>query len=281
MLKQELCHILNKELCVLYNIHEINNIANYFEAHLREMQNPEFLHSMDLKSEKWIYEWIEKLKTGEPIQYIAGSAPFLHLNLIVNKEVLIPRPETEELAHKIYLENKDFNSLKVLDIGAGSGCISLYLKSKKSDWDVSGIDFSKAAVDCAYQNAQRLQLNVTYSNSDFLNKNEWPVQKYDIIVSNPPYICASERAQMDKTVLQFEPFAALFAPGDDPLIFYKMIAEFGKLHLNDAACIYVELNEFLAKDIFIIFQNENYQNIEIECDFYNKPRFLKCKSLPE
>ncbi|MBK9108093.1 MAG: methyltransferase [Saprospiraceae bacterium] len=174
MLKQELCQFLELELKTSYNTHEINNLANYFIAHWKETQKQQVIHLKDLRNEKWILDWVFRLQSGEPIQYISGIAPFINLNLKINRDVLIPRSETEELAHKIYLENKEFNSLKVLDIGSGSGCISLYLKSKKNDWELSGIDVSKTAVDCSVENAKRLQLDVEYRISDFLNVNEWP-----------------------------------------------------------------------------------------------------------
>ncbi|MBK8955711.1 MAG: peptide chain release factor N(5)-glutamine methyltransferase [Saprospiraceae bacterium] len=221
--------------------------------------------------------WVERLLVGEPIQYIAGSAPFINLNLTVNPSVLIPRSETEELAAMVYKRLQFAENLKVLDIGTGSGCIALYLKKQKPSWEVYALDHSEAALNCAKHNANSMSIKLHFLEFDFLEEGSWPDLPWDLIVSNPPYVCNSETETMQSSVLNFEPHMALFAPGDDPLIFYKKIAKFGKLFLKEGGTIYMELNEFKVREIESIFLEYAYKEVNTETDYLNKPRFMICK----
>lgn len=275
MLKQELCQVLHQELGDLYNTHEINNLTNYFWQHANGLmfRFPENLG--EIISSPWYGEWVSQLRRKLPIQYIAGTAPFLHLEIAVNPAVLIPRPETEELAAWIHHENSEKHGLKTLDVGTGSGCLALYLKSKHPDWDVTGLDCSEMALQCAANNAKRLQLDIRFLEIDFLKMDECNFGTWDLIVSNPPYIAHSEGHTMDTHVLQHEPEIALFVPGTDPLVFYRKLMWMCFHCLNPGGALYCELSEFHALEVAQMFGDHSELRHLLKVDFYAKPRFLK------
>lgn len=213
---------------------------------------------------------------GMPIQYVISEGVFLNLVLKVDSSVLIPRPETEELVSWIMEDNKQLSmeGLTVLDIGTGSGCIALAIKKQFDTWKVTGLDVSNKALSVAKMNAQLCQIDVDFLEQDFLDKSSWVDVKYNIIVSNPPYISKREYHLMNSNVLTYEPHLALFPSGEDELIFYKFLAEFGKAHLEVNGKMYCELNEFKADDIANIFLNEGYV-VKIKNDLEGKPRMLR------
>lgn len=213
------------------------------------------------------------LEQKMPIQYIFNEAFFMDLVLYVDENVLIPRPETEELVFLIEKKLGHIKNLKVLDIGTGSGCIGIYLKRKFPSWRVEALDFSISALEVAKKNAKLYDLDIQFTQADFL---DWESErKYDIIVSNPPYIDTEEIRKMDESVLKYEPHLALFAEGD-ALKFYKKIAGFGIQHLESNGFIFCELNEHLVEETMKIFDiRSEYKKVEIHKDMQGKNRMLE------
>jgi release factor glutamine methyltransferase len=223
---------------------------------------------ISLNHENKINLIINNLKLDKPIQYILGKANFFNLSFFVNKYVLIPRPETEELINWI-LENK-FN--KVLEIGTGSGCISISL-AKNSSANISAIDISSNAIKIARKNADNYKLDINFLCEDvFTFKTD---EKYDLIVSNPPYVLESEKKKMHNNVLNFEPHNALFVKDTDPLLFYNFISVFASQHLNSNGFLFFEINEIFENEIILILKRNNFVNIELKKDLNGKDRMIK------
>ncbi len=215
-----------------------------------------------------------RLLDDEPVQYITGMCNFYGYNFKVNRHVLIPRPETEELVHWIL---SDFRNNKkqfdVLDVGLGSGCIAITLKKKYPRFRVFGIDNNLDTLNVARINSRSLGAEITFYNFDFLDVDFWnALGVFDIIVSNPPYIDRRGRDQMADNVLKYEPEEALF-PGPDPLVFYKAIQNFSNKHLRTGSAIYLELNEHYVGEIRNIF--EPVGSVEIRKDMQGVDRMLK------
>jgi len=223
---------------------------------------------ISLNHENKINLIINNLKLDKPIQYILGKANFFNLSFFVNKYVLIPRPETEELINWI-LENK-FN--KVLEIGTGSGCISISL-AKNSSANISAIDISSNAIKIARKNADNYKLDINFLCEDvFTFKTD---EKYDLIVSNPPYVLESEKKKMHNNVLNFEPHNAIFVKDTDPLLFYNFISVFASQHLNSNGFLFFEINEMFENEIILILKRNNFVNIELKKDLNGKDRMIK------
>ena len=213
---------------------------------------------------------LQKLRAHEPIQYIFGHTEWRGLDLLVTPATLIPRPETAELIDWI-LESCDRSKpLHVLDIGTGSGCIAIALKKSAPLWQVIGIDISPDALEIAHENAKRNSVEVEWTQADILS----PITNYrfpilDIIVSNPPYICHREKANMDARVLDYEPHSALFVPNDEPLLFYRRIAT-----MKSAKSLYFEINEAYGKEVCDMLKELGYTDIQLKHDIYGKPRMV-------
>jgi release factor glutamine methyltransferase len=216
---------------------------------------------------------LERLHNYEPIQYILGEVIFFHLKLKVNPNVLIPRPETEELIGLIIDKHKKDKSLKILDIGTGSGCIALALASLLPQSNVIGIDFDAGALQVARENAGINQMPVTWLQLDILNQN-LPENEYDIIVSNPPYICESEKKDMQPNVLEYEPAKALFIPDAKPLLFYRHIVNQANFYLNPGGYLYFEVNKIFATDVALLLKQQNYEAVTIVKDISENPRIV-------
>ncbi|MDQ3108812.1 MAG: peptide chain release factor N(5)-glutamine methyltransferase [Bacteroidota bacterium] len=220
---------------------------------------------------------VKDLKRGRPIQYILGKAHFYGMEFIVNSNVLIPRPETEELV-KLILDDAKLHaeSFSILDIGTGSGCIAIALKKNLPRCHVYALDISEEALKVAKENALRNECEIHFIKGDICDTNV--IQKLPactIIVSNPPYIKSSERAAMHENVVEHEPHLALFVPDDDALLFYKVIAEAGKSKLKSGGAIYVEINEALGIDAAILFQKAGYSDVQLLQDMQGKDRMIK------
>ncbi len=275
MTKQELCQILalslNKDVNKLY----INSIANHIWHKIQSKSDWISFDKYELADQLWFQLWLEKIRQGYPVQYITSSAPFIDLDLEVGPGVLIPRPETEELVYWIHEMHRNDQNLKVLDIGTGSGCIAIYLKKQHPDWEIRAIDISTEALDYAKQNARNNQCNIEFQICDFLNDKDLIKGNFNLIVSNPPYISKNEIAEMDRSVLQFEPEIALFPSGPDPDIFYKKIADYASKNLVKQGSIYVELNEFRYNEVGLAFRNSGFTKLEFRRDIEGKTRMLK------
>lgn len=229
---------------------------------------------------------IRRINQNEPLEYVFNSAQFIDIELYTNSNVLIPRPETEELALKICGDIKSRlqsnnrvgdNSLSILDIGTGSGCIPVYLAKNFPDCNYYAVDISNAALATARSNAERHGCNIHFVKADILNckdGSELESLKVDIIVSNPPYVLESEKALMQPNVLDYEPDTALFVPDDDPLKFYRAISNFAAGHLNNGGKLYFEINEKFGAETAQLMRSCGFQEVEVVQDLFGKDRFV-------
>jgi release factor glutamine methyltransferase len=211
-----------------------------------------------------------------PIQHIVGFAHFMDLKFKVNKDVLIPRPETEELVQLVLNDFKDV-SIRILDIGTGSGCIAISIKNKLSKANVQAIDVSEKALNLAKENAKVNGVDVEFTQIDILNEREWlklNKRNFDVIISNPPYVTQSDKLQMQKNVLEYEPELALFVPEENPLLFYRSIAEFSKRYLVSKGKIYLEINEGLANETKLLYTDSGFFNVDVLHDMMGKERMM-------
>lgn len=214
---------------------------------------------------------ITEIKMNKPIQYIFGNTHFHGHQFTVTPDTLIPRPETEELVDRIVDENPH-SDLSLLDIGTGSGAIAISLAMAMKFPIITAIDISAKALEIAKQNAINLKAPVTFQQTDILTATP-PTKKYDIIVSNPPYICEKEKPDMESNVLDYEPHLALFVPDNNPLLFYQTIAEFGQKALTNGGKLYFEINNKYAKETIEILTTLGYHNIQAIRDIHNEYRF--------
>lgn len=214
-----------------------------------------------------------RLMEGEPVQYVLGRAEFCGRWFDVRPGVLIPRPETEELCAWITADSKASGSPKVLDIGTGSGCIAITLQLDMPESKVTAWDISADALDVARENAQQLGANVNFVKLDALNAK--PEGEWDVIVSNPPYICEKEKKDMAVNVLEHEPHTALFVPDADPLLFYRAITRLAVQTLSKGGRLYFEINPIYADDTCRMMQAEGMTAVELRSDMYGKQRMAK------
>jgi release factor glutamine methyltransferase len=236
---------------------------------------------------------LEQLKKEIPIQYLLGTTHFYGLNFSVNKNVLIPRPETEELVEWIIESQKSkvgslksgagSESLKILDIGTGSGCIAISLAKNLSNAHVFAIDISGNALATAKKNAIKNNVNVTFIQKNILETNslsavEGLEQPFDIIVSNPPYVRNLEKHEIKKNVLDNEPHLALFVDDNDALIFYRKISELAQKNLTPNGQLFFEINQYLGKETQELVQSLGFKNIELRKDIYGNDRMLRAMS---
>lgn len=217
---------------------------------------------------------LNRLKNEEPIQYILGETEFYGYSFIVNKNVLIPRPETEELITWILEETKGRENLHVLDIGTGSGCIPITLKKEINTSKVTAVDISKEALQVATQNANRNNAGIIFLEKDILQANDFK-QKFDIIVSNPPYVRELEKEEIKNNVLNNEPHLALFVEDDNPLIFYKRIADLAKEQLNENGLLFFEINQYLGEETKEMLVNKGFKNVILKTDLFGNHRMIK------
>jgi release factor glutamine methyltransferase len=225
---------------------------------------------------------LTRLKTGEPVQYILGHTEFYGLSFKVNPSVLIPRPETEELVEwsieswrlAVGGWQKPYH---ILDIGTGSGCIAISLKKNLKDAEVSAIDISPEALKTAEENAELNKVDVNFIQADILNPTEHSLLNthYSLIISNPPYVTLDDKKQMHTNVTDFEPPTALFVPEDDPLIFYKAIADFATTQLEKDGLLFFEINESYGEQTVELLSHKQFKNIELRKDISDKYRMIR------
>lgn len=268
------------QLSPIYEEGEASTISDWLIEHLTGSKKTDRISQskkeLSPEQEELLVSYLHRLKENEPIQYVLNEAWFCGLRFYVDKHVLIPRPETEELVEWIITGCRfPINELSILDIGSGSGCIPIALKRRLGKSDVWSCDVSKDALQVAERNSKNLGVEVNFLQMDFLD----PIQReklpaFDIIVSNPPYITHRERYSMRANVLEYEPARALFVPDNDPLVFYKAIAEFGKMHLKPNGSIYVEINESLGDLTQRLFK-ENGFSVELKKDMQGKDRMIR------
>lgn len=239
---------------------------------------------VSLKSETLVtpqtYEYFEgvisRLLKYEPIQYIIGSTSFLGLDFKVDKNVLIPRPETEELVAWVLKQANSKQPLKILDVGTGSGCIAISLAKQLPNAEVYAMDVSSGALAIALQNAQNNEVHINFIEASIL---EWENQdiSFDIIVSNPPYVREGEKEFILPNVLNHEPHLALFVDDHSPLLFYKAIVAMSQLNLVNGGFVYFEINENLAEETKSIFSFDAFEAIQLKKDIFSKNRMIRAK----
>jgi len=230
---------------------------------------------------------LERLKNQEPIQYILGKTDFFGLPFLVDKNTLIPRPETEELVAWIIdeveiLNNKSSPKISLLDIGTGSGCIPISLAKNIDFAAIYAIDISTKTLEVALKNADSNQVSISFfemdilktSNLDLLSKDKTQIN-FDIIVSNPPYVRESEKSAMDKNVLENEPHQALFVSDENPLVFYEKIADLALLHLSRNGLLFFEINQYLGNQTVNMLLKKGFKNIELRKDIFGNNRMIK------
>jgi release factor glutamine methyltransferase len=267
------------QLQKIYSLSEATAITDWvFEkiASLKRsdiLKNPEKIISP--AADELIQNTLQELLLQKPIQYVLGEAWFYRMKFKVNKHVLIPRPETEELVEQLIKDRKSkLTDPAILDIGTGSGCIPIAIKKNLPASKLTAIDVSKDALALAKENATLHNAHIQFTELDFLDETNWQaLGMFDIIISNPPYIPINEKEKLDKNVTAFEPHLALFVPDKSPLIFYEKIAVFGRDHLLPNGKIYLETHEDYAKETAALFHN-NYQTVMIKKDMYGKERMI-------
>lgn len=240
----------------------------------RQLLEPDL--RLDERQHYLLQQAVKRLLDGEPVQYVTGVARFGDLLIKVSRAVLIPRPETEELVQKICAAIPEEKPIRIWDIGTGSGCIAIALTKHFENAEVIAFDVCEEALQIANENAESNSVQVTFVQDDVLNpQSDYFKQPVDLVVSNPPYVCDSERAAMEANVLDWEPEKALFVPNDDPLRFYRKILELARPQLNPNGQIWFEINERKGEEMLGLCREKGFQNAEIVLDFAEKPRFIR------
>lgn len=276
----DIVRFFRDELKDIYDKEEVETLIAYcFEEFLNIKRSEINLRGTDTVSESELLKFnfaVKDLKKNKPIQYILGKADFYGLKFKVTPDVLIPRQETEELVHLIIKENQ--GETTILDVGTGSGCIPIVLKKKIPAANVVAMDISEKALEIAKQNASLNNVDVEFIQQDILSPVNVFLQsgiKFDIIVSNPPYVRESEKVQMHANVLENEPHIALFVGDHEPLLFYKAIAEMALKQLRPGGKIYFEINEALGLETKKMLEEKGFKNVVIVNDINNKNRILR------
>lgn len=272
----------HSELDDNYGKEEVNSFFDLLMEHflgLKRIQlvlNPEYVITNEQK--ELFLDALVELKNNKPIQYIIGETEFYGLPFKVNENTLIPRPETEELVDWVitsFDKQKEETQFKILDIGTGSGCISISLAKNLPETNVFALDVSKEALQTAKQNAEMNGVEVVFIHDDILNTNFSPLAVFDVIVSNPPYVRNLEKVEIKSNVLDNEPHIALFVDDENPLQFYKAICEFAQNNLKDEGVLYFEINEYLGQEMIQLLKEFGFKSIELKKDLFGKDRMIK------
>ena len=278
-LKQQFISIINEE----YEGQECIALFELAASHILKLSKSQLLIKHDLEVNdsdlKALFQIAREIHSGRPIQYILGEAEFYGLKFYVNPDVLIPRPETEELVYIIIETIKSSSSRykTLLDIGTGSGCIPVAIKKNLPNVNVSALDVSVPALEVAKGNAKLNSVAVNFIPANILTYAT--EQVYDIIVSNPPYIKEDEKASMHLNVLNHEPHLALFVTNEDPLVFYKAIADFSQKQLSKDGFLFFEINEFLGNEMVEMLSSKGFRDVKIIKDMQGKDRMISCQYL--
>jgi len=267
---------LQTALCSIYDNREAHTIARYiFEDifNIFNTQSEKQLSDTQVSELKTIQK---RLLNYEPWQHIVGFADFYGLKFRVSPDVLIPRPETEELVHLVLEHVKPLQT--ILDIGTGSGSIPISIKKKYEHLEVFGLDISEAALNIAKQNAELNQVQINWRQANILNQNEWnrvgENQKFDIIVSNPPYVLESDKTEMHRNVLDFDPELALFVANETPLLFYDAISNFALQYLKPNGQLYFEIHQDFGQQTTTLLENKGFRNVKVVKDLYQNDRIV-------
>ncbi|NOQ72265.1 MAG: peptide chain release factor N(5)-glutamine methyltransferase [Crocinitomix sp.] len=274
----DLLPYFKKKLGAHYPDREITTIFYWICEDKYELQKFQVKHSDKRLSESELLEFrsiVKRLEKNEPIQHILGFTEFYGAQIKVNENVLIPRPETEELVDLV-LEDCT-QGISVLDLCTGSACIAIAIALSNSSIKVSAVDVSADALKTAEQSATLNKVAIELIEMDLLNPNTEVFEEFDIIVSNPPYVLESDKAEMSANVLEFEPHLALFVADADPLLFYREIAEIGREILAKKGLLFFEIHENFGKETIEMLENLGYQNIELRQDMQGKDRMIRCE----
>ncbi|MDD5694265.1 MAG: peptide chain release factor N(5)-glutamine methyltransferase [Bacteroidales bacterium] len=275
--------MMKQQLEGYYESRELNNIADLIlEDYLGQSRvtfhsQPELPVSRKVLSR--IHIATERLKQHVPVQYILGRAHFGELEFMVNEHVLIPRQETEELVRWILSDLSAGiagQSLNILDVGTGSGCIAIALKRNFPDLTVSALDISYKALDVARLNAKTLMTDIQFLQMDILNPDQWDFSgRFDLMVSNPPYVLQADKARMKANVLDHEPALALYVEDSRPLIFYEALVTFAGRYLSPGGKIYLEINEQMGSQVCDLFRDAGYRRILLKRDIHDRNRMVR------
>jgi release factor glutamine methyltransferase len=263
-----------------YAPEEAREMAFMLLDHYFGLRKADVLADKPLPANRTEPDWfriIERLNRQEPIQHVIGTTIFCGLEFEVSPDVLIPRPETEDLVRLIMHDFADLmeRPVRVIDIGTGSGCLAVTLARFLPQADVTAYDVSEEALAMARRNADKLNAEVDFQYQDILKVAQKQVGTFDCIVSNPPYVTRSEAADMDRNVLDYEPDVALFVDDADPLIFYKAVADFAAHNLSDTGICYVEINERFGAATKAVFDERGFQHVQIFKDIHGKDRSVR------
>ncbi|MFP4621617.1 MAG: peptide chain release factor N(5)-glutamine methyltransferase [Bacteroidales bacterium] len=276
---QDVIRHIKNELNDIYPKYEINSIIEMVLNHVVNLKKTDLLVNRKKPINAQQFESIENitkhLKNHKPIQQITGKAIFYDITLNINSNVLIPRQETEELVDWI-IKDRSTKKNKILDIGTGSGCIAIALAKNLPGSIVTATDFKQEIIETATKNAKLNNVTVRFDLSDML-KEELPPDQYDLIVSNPPYVRASEKIFMQRNVLNYEPAEALFVKDEAPLIFYRMIIKLAEKHLMDDGALYLEINEFMGEEMIRLLKEKGFGKLWLRKDINNKDRMIKAQ----
>ena len=272
--------LAKSKLASLYPSEELNSMVSLFFETLLNYSKIDILWNKDTspneESIQKIIAGIDRLATAEPVQYVLGQAHFYDLLFEVNPAVLIPRQETEMLVDTIIKDCRSSSSLSILDAGTGSGCIAIALAKYLPHAQVYALDFSSEALEVAQRNAQKNGVIIHFIKGDILSIQPIDTKlRFDVIVSNPPYVTESEKQQMHINVLHHEPAQALYVGDDEPLVFYRALAGIAKKHLKTDGCIYAEINERFGAETLGVFPKDSFANYSVEKDLNNKDRFIR------
>ncbi|MCH2044276.1 MAG: peptide chain release factor N(5)-glutamine methyltransferase [Saprospiraceae bacterium] len=266
-----------KDLEKVYSEREANNIASIIFEDVFLCKNPSNQQNWSTQEENKLQEILPRLLQAEPWQYVVGEADFYGLKFLVDPSVLIPRPETEELVDWIIKEYRD-QSVKILDIGTGSGCIAVTLAKHLPKAQVYACDVSLGALQIAAQNAAKNQVNIDFIQQNILDESKWSdlaKLDFEVVVSNPPYITQAEQHKVGKNVLEHEPHLALFVENEDPMQFYAAIAKFAHQNLQTHTSVFFELNEAYAKETHEVLNTYDFKDIILRQDFFGRDRMLR------
>lgn len=264
---------IRERLTTRYDKGEAQAIALMLIEETAQLSRTEILTGMDdeLRTDRRtrLESCVRRLEQGEPIQYVLGSTQFCGMDIMLTHDVLIPRPETEELVSAI----SNLHPRNILDIGTGSGCIALAMKKTYPESHVTAFDISEKALTIAAENARRLGLDIEFEQTDILTRSA-ERERWDLIVSNPPYICQKEKADMETNVLEYEPHLALFIPDDDPILFYRAISKYAFHSLAKGGTLAFETNRLYAKEVAENMRQQGIDNVETMKDSYGNDRIV-------
>lgn len=270
------------EITPVYEENEAKSIIYLWMEHYLQLSKTDIFLDKSVTQICDFREIIERLKSHEPIQYIIGETEFYGRKFKVTPDTLIPRPETEELVqltvnnYRETVKNWSFNSKpKILDIGTGSGCIAISLACELSGVQIHAYDISGKALKVAKENAERNGTNIIFEQVNILQPFTIHHSPFTAIVSNPPYVMDSEKAEMEQNILEYEPHLALFVEDNDPLIFYRKIAEFATKNLTEKGLCIVEINQAFGLETAEIFWNQGFREVEVVKDIFGKDRMVK------